>query len=187
MTMRGSSVKEKLVEVAGRLFYEQGYNLTGINQVIEEADIARGSMYNHFESKTDLLIAYLDQFQEQWYRSLEEYLRPIDDPKKRILALFDYRIRNQQRVNFCGCPFIKISAEISTEDTEVLKKVQKNKDKLRQYLMAMVAKVKHRKVLSDEALAEMIYLLMEGALVGASIYKNTDDLKQGRKIVEQLL
>jgi AcrR family transcriptional regulator len=185
--MRESSVKEKLIDVAGRLFHKQGYNLTGINQVIEEADIARGSMYNHFQSKTDLLIAYLDQFQENWYRSLEEFLRPITDPKKRLLAIFDYRIRNQQRIEFCGCPFIKISAEIGAEEPEVLKRVQKNKDTLRSYLANMVAQVKHRNLLTNEALTEMMYLMMEGALVGAAIYKNADDLKRGKKIMEQLL
>ncbi len=48
----------------------------------------------------------------------------------------------------------------------------------------MVAQVKHRNVLANEALAEMMYLMMEGALVGAAIYKNADDLKRGRKIVD---
>jgi len=185
--MRESSVKEKLIDVAGRLFHKQGYNLTGINQVIEEADIARGSMYNHFQSKTDLLIAYLEHFQEGWYRSAEEFLRPITDPKKRLLALFDYRIRRQQRVEFSGCPFTKISAEIGPEEGDVLKKVQKFKDSLRSYIAGMVAQVKHRNILTNEALTEMIYLMMEGGLVSAAIYKNADDLKRGKKIIEQLL
>jgi len=185
--MRESSVKEKLIGVAGRLFHKQGYNLTGINQVIEEADIARGSMYNHFQSKTDLLIAYLEQFQEEWFRSLEEFLRPITDPKKRLLALFEYRIRRQQRAEFSGCPFTKISAEIGNEEAEVLKTVQKFKDSVRSYIAGLVAQVKHRNILTNEALTEMIYLMMEGGLVSAAIYKNPGDLKRGKKIVEQFL
>jgi len=46
-----NSVRDKIVSVAGRLFYEQGYNNTGINQVIDEAGIAKASLYNHFNSK----------------------------------------------------------------------------------------------------------------------------------------
>ena len=53
------TVKDKIVTTASALFYENGYNLTGIDQVIEEADIARGSLYYHFESKTGLLLACL--------------------------------------------------------------------------------------------------------------------------------
>ena len=59
--MRESSVKDRILDTASRLFYDQGYHVTGINQIIDEADIARASLYNHFPSKTDLLLAYLGQ------------------------------------------------------------------------------------------------------------------------------
>jgi AcrR family transcriptional regulator len=55
--MRESTVKDRILDTASRLFYDQGYHITGINQIIDEADIARASLYNHFPSKTDLLLA----------------------------------------------------------------------------------------------------------------------------------
>src|SRR6185312_4088942 len=106
--MKRSKVKDRILDVAGRLFYEQGFNMTGINQVIDEADIARGSLYNHFESKNDLLLEYLEQFQEQWFTSADEFLKEFTDPKKKIIALFEFRIQNQQKHGYGGCPFIKV-------------------------------------------------------------------------------
>lgn len=48
-----NNVRENILSTAADLFYKQGYNSTGINQIIDEADIARGSLYNHFKSKND--------------------------------------------------------------------------------------------------------------------------------------
>ena len=100
--MRESSVKEKLIDVAGRLFHKQGYNLTGINQVIEEADIARGSMYNHFQSKTDLLIAYLDHFRKTGIVRWKSFCAPFPIPKNVCLlySIIAYEISNAW--NFAG-------------------------------------------------------------------------------------
>ena len=57
--MKKEKVRERIIRVASDLFYKQGYNSTGINQIIAEADIVIGSLYNHFSSKNDLLQAYL--------------------------------------------------------------------------------------------------------------------------------
>jgi AcrR family transcriptional regulator len=185
--MHESAVKEKIIDVASRLFYEQGYNLTGINQVIEEADIARGSLYNHFDSKTDLLLAYLERFQENWYASLEEFLKPIKNPKKKLLALFDFRISNQQKMGFGGCAFIKINDEVGKDEARIIEKVRENKDIFRNYVRKSVSVVEHKKLLSDEALTDMVYLLMEGGVTSAAIFKDPKDLKAAQKVVGQLL
>jgi len=53
------SVKERILETASHLFYEKGYNLTGINEIIEKAGVAKASLYSHFRSKEDICLAYL--------------------------------------------------------------------------------------------------------------------------------
>lgn len=185
--MRRSRVKSRILDVAGRLFYEQGYNLTGINQVIDEADIARGSLYNHFESKGDLLLEYLEQFQNAWFQGADAFLEDFTDPKKKLIALFDYRIENQQKHGYGGCPFIKVNHEISRSDTRINQKIQEIKIKFKAYISDLVAASDHRKVLSDEALTEMIYLVMEGGVTSSAIYKDVKDLRSAKKIITELL
>ena len=86
--MRETGVKDRILDTASRLFYDQGYNPTGINQIIDEAEIARASLYNHYESKTDLLLAYLDRTHVRWFEELEEFLQPYTDPREKLLAIF---------------------------------------------------------------------------------------------------
>ncbi|WP_259065764.1 TetR/AcrR family transcriptional regulator [Mucilaginibacter sp. X4EP1] len=189
MKKRGEVVKEKIIEAAGRLFYEQGYNLTGINQVIEEADIAKRSLYNHFDSKTDLLFSYLDKLQEDWYKEANIYLAPFKNPKKKMLALFDYRIQNQLNLNYGGCAFVKINAEAGCTDERILKKTRQNKDKLKSFIGSIIAEFKDRisPVLSNEELIQMIYLMMEGGITSTSIYKDVNELRSAKKILNKIL
>src|SRR6185437_5228472 len=98
--MRESAVKDRILDTASRLFYDQGYHVTGINQIIEEAGIARASLYNHFPSKTDLLLAYLDRTHAEWFGELERYLAPVPTAREKLLALFDFRIDRQRRLNY---------------------------------------------------------------------------------------
>src|SRR5690242_21926410 len=107
--MRESGVKERILDTASRLFYDQGYHVTGINQIIEEADIARASLYNHFASKTELLLAYLDRTHEEWFAELDRYLADFPAPKEKLLALFDFRIQRQRSLGYKGCHFNKIT------------------------------------------------------------------------------
>ena len=79
------TVKEHILQTATRLFHEQGYNLTGINQIIDEADVAKASLYYHFPSKEDLCVAYLQRKNSLWLSGLELFLKGSKDPKQRII------------------------------------------------------------------------------------------------------
>ena len=72
--MKNSDVKTKVLNTAAQLFYKQGYNATGINQIIDESSIAKASLYNHFKSKTELLYAYLETLNTRWFEQLNDYL-----------------------------------------------------------------------------------------------------------------
>ncbi len=93
-------VRERIIRVASELFYKQGYNSTGINQIIAEADIAIGSLYNHFASKNDLLQAYLIKEEQEWFEGLEKALSLLQIPEKRclLLLIIAKNFRNPQRL-----------------------------------------------------------------------------------------
>ena len=181
------NVKDKILDVASRLFYDQGYNLTGINQIIEEADIARASLYNHFDSKTELLLAYLDKTRQDWFADLEEFLRPIAGPREKILALFDFRIGRQRKLDFKGCHFSKISAEASQHEKKVFELVRNHKERLRNKIQELVLQVDHRQVLSNELLVDTIFLLLEGGLATGAVYHSATPLENAKKIVDTLI
>lgn len=184
-----SSVRTKILDVASQLFSQQGYNSTGINQVIAEADIARGSLYNHFPTKTDLLNAHLERTDENWFKALDGFLSAKKDPKQRILGIFDFRIERQTTENFAGCPFVKISNEVTTEEKKTFRLVNQHKDHLKSYITDLVLQLKpsSQQVLQAEVLAETIFLLGEGAIMMVNITKRKESLTNAKKIVQQLL
>lgn len=184
---RGQAVVDKIVDTAEKLFYEQGYCNTGINQVIEEADIAKASLYKHFESKTDLLVAYLQRFHQQWFERLQAAVNKVPDPKGRLLAIFDYHCERQKIREFGGCPFIKANEEAGMSDPRVLAEIQKAKLHFKDYIRELVANSGHQQLLTDKELVEMIYLMAEGGVVAASIFKQANDLRAARKIIQKLI
>ena len=184
--MRESAVKDRILDTASRLFYDQGYHVTGINQIIDEAEIARASLYNHFPSKTDLLLAYLDRTHEQWFLELDLFLAPLKTPREKLIALFDYRIERQRKLKYRGCHFNKITAETG-EDEEVARRVKTHKERFRQYILDLVRKTDHRKVVDDDSLADTVFLLLEGGIAVGAMFRSSEYAEKARSIAESLL
>lgn len=184
---RGQVVIDKILDTAERLFYEQGFNCTGINQVIEEAGVAKGSLYKHFESKTDLLVAYLERFHERWFDRLEARVNSVSDPKSKLLAIFDHHSERQQAREFGGCPFIKANEEAGMSAPRVLAEIQRAKGHLREYITALVTQSDHKQLLPDEDLVQIIFLMVEGGVVEAAIFKQANDLQAAKKIIQKLI
>lgn len=187
--MKESAAKTKILNVASRLFYEQGYNATGINQIIDEADIARGSLYNHFPSKKDLLSAYIEQAENLWFTALEEYLSAIKDPRSKLLAIFDFREQEQFNTDFRGCQFAKVVAELTKDDLKIYEQVSREKDKLKLHIKSLLVQIdlKSPAALDIDMIAEAIFLLLEGSTVAASLYKGEASIKNAKIIAASLL
>jgi AcrR family transcriptional regulator len=184
--MKESIVKDRILDTASRLFYDQGYHVTGINQIIDEADIARASLYNHFASKTDLLLAYLDRTHDQWFEALEGALASMPSSRDKLLALFDFRIQRQRNSGYRGCHFNKITAE-AWEDEAVFQRVKAHKERYREFIRQLVKQTWHRHLLDDDALTDAIFLLMEGGIAVGSMFRNSEDAEKAKRIVMALL
>jgi AcrR family transcriptional regulator len=184
--MKESAVKDRILDTASRLFYDQGYHVTGINQIIDEADIARASLYNHYASKTDLLMAYLDRTHEEWFHDLERYLHPFPTSREKLIALFDFRIHRQRISGYRGCHFSKITAETS-DDEQVFLRVKAHKQRFRDLIRHLVKETWHRHIFDDDTLANTIFLLLEGGIAAGAMYRSSDDAEKAKRVVENLL
>jgi hypothetical protein len=117
---------------------------------------------------------------------LDNYLAPFATAREKLIALFDFRIGRQKRLRYKGCHFNKITAETST-DEEVFKRVKVHKERLRQYIRALVREAGHRRLLEDEVLADALFLLMEGGIVLGAMFRSSEDAEKAKKIAESLL
>lgn len=182
-----NNVKERILETASQLFYQQGFNSTGINQIIADAGIAIGSLYKHYPSKNDLLYHYLEKQEEEYFTNLHDYVGNEKNPLDRLFKLIDYRIDIQRNAGFSGCHFIKINAEISRQDKRLAEFVVYHKRKQRDYIDGIVTEIGliQKILMEKDNLVNAIYLMIEGAVVSSSIHGNADDLEALKKSIGQ--
>lgn len=173
--------RERIVETASRLFYKQGYNSTGINQVIKEAEVAKASLYQHFPSKEDLLAEYLRTTAITTNKVLREIAYKHEEPRDKVLALFDFLLDFQNISEFNGCNFLNIAAELPQGNEKIKELVKKQKNEIRALFKEIL------KPINKEELADELYVLFDAALVSGKVYCDLWPVKTTRKIVEKLL
>lgn len=182
-----SETKERILTTAARLFHQHGYNLTGINQVIDEARVAKASLYQHFSSKEDLLLEYLRRASDEWFRGLKEFSREARTPRERLLMIFDYRIKLAQESQYSGCNFIKISAEVPKDNEKIFAIVTAHKEAVRRYFYDQVKELEGHDTETGKRRADMLYFLMEGAGVSSTIYHDKWAMEEAREIAKTLI
>ncbi|MCW3466027.1 TetR/AcrR family transcriptional regulator [Chitinophaga nivalis] len=179
-------VRDRILHVATDLFYHQGFNQTGINQIIAEADIAIGSLYNHFPSKNDLLLAYLQRQEDELFEGFEQAIKGVTHPRDKVLKFIDYRIAQQQSSGFCGCPFTKIISEIGDRDPKVQQLVQSHKEKQRTMLYGFIKQMEYTGSLDRKLLADTLFLMLEGATISTTIHQNIQALESVKKYLKKI-
>jgi AcrR family transcriptional regulator len=179
-----ADVRSRILDTVGRLFHSQGYNSTGINQVIAEAEVAKASFYQYFPSKMDLLVEYLHQSHTKVMAEWQEAMAACTTPKEKILELFECRIRRQVRTNFCGCAFVKISAELPQGHESVYELIQEHRQQIKRKIGELLKENGPLSAAEVKEKTELIYLLYEGGGIETSIQRNIAGLKAAKRIVE---
>jgi AcrR family transcriptional regulator len=185
--MKKESVDERIMQTATRLFYTQGYNLTGINQLIAEAGIAKPSLYNKYRSKNDVLLAYLDRQSLTLFDALEAHLTKIKGARNKIIGIFEFSVTSNQASNFGGCPFLKIKAEVAPSEKAVLDRILATKNRLRKLFLQLVTELEDKKGFSDKALADMLYFMLEGSRASASVTKQIIDIESAVEAIKKII
>src|SRR5688500_10576230 len=166
--------RERILETASRLFYTQGYNTTGINQILDEAKVAKASLYQHFGSKDELGIHYLKAGREEWFSGMEKWTMAKKTPVQKLIACFDFLEYALQQHNYLGCKFINMISEIGDTSPLMYKEIIEHKGKLRQYLKGFIEQaLQGRPTDQIDLLGDASCLLYEGAIVESKIYKET--------------
>ena len=174
-TIAPSSVKDRILAVACDLFHRQGYNSTGINQIIFEARVAKASLYQHFKSKDDLCEAYLREKSQRWF---DDFYRFAEKKSDKALATFDYQMVLNGKENFRGCPFINMASEISPEKKALFKIIQDHKLRLQTVFNGSV---------DNPELAYHIYALFECATIESQLFQSQEPIMRTKRLVSSMV
>jgi AcrR family transcriptional regulator len=103
------SPRRRLLDTATRLFYEGGIHAVGIDRIIAEAGVAKATFYNHFPSKDDLVVAYLEEIDQRGRAAVAAL--PKQPPRKMISAVMGRISEAVTAGGWRGCPFLNAAAE----------------------------------------------------------------------------
>jgi AcrR family transcriptional regulator len=152
--------RDRLLDAASGLFYEHGVHTVGIDTIIERAAAAKATLYSAFGSKEELVRAYLEARHASRRATVLAEMASHDDPRRKLLALFDVLVTTVKQPEFRGCAFANASAESGPDSAaaEVTRKA-------REWLLGVMAEQATALGVPDPAgLARQLTLLYDGAL-----------------------
>jgi AcrR family transcriptional regulator len=159
------SARERLLEAADRLFYTEGIHSVGIDRVLDESGVAKGSLYYNFSGKDELVRTYLQNRHALWAARIDTVLTGATTPSAKILAVYDALAVLFAEPDFRGCAFINAAAEAAPGSAEELA----TKD-FRIWLYALfathVTEAGYREV---DRLTQQLVLLYDGANISAQL------------------
>ena len=165
--MKRAEKKEYLIDTAIRLFNRHGYHATGVDRLMEETGIAKTTLYRHFPSKEDLIVAALAKVDEQARDELRSFVEAAShDPVERLLATFDQLDIWLTDCEFKGCPFVAAAAEFGSPADPVFQQVRLHKRLTLAYFEELV---RAAGLAAPKQVAAQIVMLHEGAIAFAQV------------------
>jgi AcrR family transcriptional regulator len=166
---RTVEVKTRILETASSLFYERGVRAVGVDLVVEKAGVAKTSLYRHFRTKDDLIAAFLQREDEDFWGTWDRVAdRHADDPAAELDAHLRWIGECVGRPNYRGCPQINVAAEFPEIDHPARKVATAHKRQMRQRLKGIAERLG---VARPDELAGQLSLLINGAFVSSQIFE----------------
>lgn len=186
--MKRIGVREQIIETASELFYRNGYNATGINQIISSAEIAKATLYHHFKSKEDICLAYLNHMNQTFLEDITIYCKRRKKGEAQILALFDFLSTFFKDRDFNGCWCIKTVSEIPKENIRVRKEIQKQKQDFLKMIEDLIKEnLNITRAKQIQALTRKVYLLYESAVGESHLHGEDWPIIESKNICKTLL
>jgi len=180
---RRRTAKQRLREAADDLFYREGIHTVGIDRVIAQAGVAKGSLYYSFASKDELVHDYLSQRHERWAERVTDGIAAHTDPRARILAVYDVLGALFAQPDYRGCAFMNATAEAAPDSVEA-RAATTFRAWVHNLFLDLATDADAR---DPQQLAKTLVLLYDGAVANAQIDKTAEAARIAQGTVELVL
>ncbi|MGV9661956.1 TetR/AcrR family transcriptional regulator [Nocardia niigatensis] len=183
--LRGAAVREKLVDIAVELFYDNGVRAVGVDEVVRRAGMAKASLYRWFPSKDDLVLAVLqrrdDSFWAKWDTTAAEHSEPADELHAQLTWIQNLATRDGYR----GCAFVNTAAEFDSATTGAIRqRCLEHEEELRRRLHALTARLGRT---DSDQLADQLHIAIVGTFAVGGLYSTGGPANQLRALADRLL
>jgi AcrR family transcriptional regulator len=163
----GGRPRDRILAAAYDLFARHGIRAVGIDAIVERSGVARMTLYRHFASKDDLVLAFLERRETLWTTAWlqGEITRRAEQPIDQLLAIFDVFSDWFRCDNFEGCSFINVMLQTSDRDDAIRHASVSYLERIRGVLEELA---RQAGIADAKAFARKWHLLMKGAIVAAA-------------------
>lgn len=186
--MNDRTARQKILDAAATLFYNDGITATGINTVTAKADVAKMSLYNNFSSKGELVDAYIAARHQEWLDLYQKRLEKTKTAKEAILAVFDAYQDHAEfayEKGFRGCGLLNAAAEFPANSSG-RNAVRQHKEQVE----AIVAEHLNHLLKDSQRvsyIASQLSFLLEGSMARAGLEGSSRQLQLARQMAEDVL
>ena len=162
----GPGARERILASSYELFSQRGIQAVGVDELIENAGVAKATLYRHFPSKNDLVLAFLESREERWTRGLVEAGAKSrgSTPEEQLLAIFDVFDEWFRREDFEACSFINVLLEMGPEHPAG-RASMRHLENIRSIVRDLAAEAGLR---DPASFARSWHILMKGSIVSAA-------------------
>ncbi len=177
--------RQQLIDTAITLFNAHGFHAVGIDRIAKEAKVTKKTMYHHFHSKDELILAALHHHDGLFRNSFMNGVKNnFDTPIDRLLGIFDVAHQWFSDHQFYGCIFINAVGEYADKNTPIRDACKAFKNQMRQFILQLATEVK---VKDPETLSNTLAILLEGSIVTAQVSGNPNSAKQAQAAARILI
>ena len=192
---RPSDAKEKLLQVAFDLIWNQSYGAVSVDHICSRADVNKGSFYHFFASKSDLAVAAYEENWRERQPELDRIFSPQVPPLERLGRWCqNVCARQKQKAEkygyVCGCPYASLGTELATQDEQIRLKAQELMDRVTRYLESALADAKRDGLVTIDdprTSARRIYSAVLGMLLNAKIHNDLKVLEELEPMIMDMI
>jgi TetR/AcrR family transcriptional repressor of nem operon len=190
-----SDTKEKLLQVAFDLIWNQSYGSVSVDHICDRAHVNKGSFYHFFASKSDLAVAAYEENWREKQPELDRIFSPQVPPLERLERWCEH-VRQRQKIkaekygHVCGCPYSSLGMELATQDEKIRAKTQEMMDRSIRYIESALVDAKRQGLVSVVDLlgaAQRVYSMTLGILLNAKIRNDLEVLQELKPTIMDII
>jgi AcrR family transcriptional regulator len=159
--------RDRVFRTAARLFYQNGYRAVGVDTLAAASGIGKMTLYRHFPSKDDLIVAYLEDSHNLFWHHFEAIIQDAPTAREKLLAFFASLQEYVVTPACYGCPFLNVATEYPETGYAGHQVAMEHKQSVRRRFRQLAEEAG---AIEPAVLADQLFLLMDGAFMASRMF-----------------